>query len=672
MDDDVAGLVREERIVAAAELASARGDARTASELFERACAWQRAAVEAARCGDVGRALLLAVDGGDDVLALAHVAEVAADASASARVTAQLERRGKSAWAARVLEATGRASEAARAWERAGDGASAARLYERAGDPVNAARALEAAMRRTPDDYALHTALGELLVRYGKLEAATRALQRVPSTASERRRALQALLPALGGLGLAQAREEVRHELEALGGALSARSHDAEGEGEPAARAEVTTRIFGRYEVVREVAATPTARVLECVDALRGERVAVKVFAGYDARGAGRDALARFEREVRVLGALDHPNVVPLRDYFPDGPAIVLGWMGGGTLEARLALAAVAGVGGPQGLTPARSIEVATAVLRALGEAHRLGVLHRDIKPSNVLFDGAGVTRLGDFGVAHLGDVSTTATAAVIGTLAYMSPEQRAGRPATVRSDLYGVGALLLEMLTGEKPSLEHAPRLLPSGAHRDLDARHDAAVLALLSTSETDRPADAFVARRALTALVWPDAVEPAAPPKPEGRAPSERPGTARLTVEIDGRVVDQWLGRAVVLLPLNDALLARAQAFARAGHPALQSVLRVDRDDGTLWLEAPRGALLASAARGLRDDEARALHRAVDALHDAGFVHGHIDASHVFVGDGVSVMLTFDESPSAHGATSRGDHAAVDSLRTSSPLAG
>src|SRR6202040_1575115 len=91
----------------------------------------------------------------------------------------------------------------------------------------------------------------------------------------------------------------------------------------------------------------------------------------------------------------------------------------------------------------------ACAVLSALGEAHRLGVLHRDVKPANVLFDDAGVARLGDFGVAHLGDLSTTATAGVIGTLAYMSPEQREGRPATAESDVYAVGAILFEMLAG-------------------------------------------------------------------------------------------------------------------------------------------------------------------------------------------------------------------------------
>ena len=142
----------------------------------------------------------------------------------------------------------------------------------------------------------------------------------------------------------------------------------------------VKARLFGRYEVLREVASSPSARVVECVDTVRTEHVAVKIFAGYDARGAGRDALARFEREVRVLGALDHPNVLPLRDYLPEGPALVLAWMTGGTLDDMLRKEPIA---------PARAVEIAVAVLSALGEAHRVGVLHRDVKPANVLFDDA-------------------------------------------------------------------------------------------------------------------------------------------------------------------------------------------------------------------------------------------------------------------------------------------
>jgi serine/threonine-protein kinase len=363
----------------------------------------------------------------------------------------------------------------------------------------------------------------------------------------------------------------------------------------------------------------------------------VKIFAAYDARGGGRDALARFEREVRVLAALDHPNVVPLREYIAEAPAIVLAWMSGGTLEQRLAAGALA---------PARAVEIALAVLAALGDAHRLGILHRDIKPANVLFDEAGVARLADFGVAHLGDLSATATAGVIGTLAYMSPEQREGRPATVQSDIFGVGAMLLEMLTGERPvEGEGAPaglaRARPSGVHRDLDARHDEVVLRMIARDPSARPSDAFEARRALGGLAWPRAIEPAAPrPAAGDRKSSVHPSAGRLDVRLDSRVVDRWTGRAIERVRLDDRALARAGAFARAAHPALQAVLRVDRDDGTLWLATPPGRMLD---RPLTRSEKDTLRAALDALHAAGTVHGHVDAQHVSVDPAVGPTLRF-----------------------------
>ena len=629
MDAEVARLVREQRLLEAAELASTRGDAEGASEIFERACAWQRAAEEALRAGDAGRALSLAIEARDDALASRAVPLIAGSAKLVERIASQLERRGDNGWAARVYEAAGRLADAARASERAGDAGRAAELFERVREPAEAARALEAAIRRDGERWDLHVLLGTLLARYGKAEAAVRALQRVPETAPERRSALGPLGDALRRLGLDQAAAANDRELAALGGALES---DAEGAvGKPPLSSSVRMRLFGRYEIVREVASTPTARVLECIDVVRGERVAVKIFAAYDVRGAGRDALARFEREVKVLGSLDHPNVVALCDYFADGPAIVMAWMSGGTLEAMLAEGAIA---------PARAIEIASAVLSALGEAHRLGVLHRDIKPANVLFDEAGVARLADFGVAHLGDLSTTATAGVIGTLAYMSPEQREGRPATIQSDLYGVGAILREMLTGEHPVPTEPPRTRPSAMHRDLDARHDEVVLGFTQEDPALRPSDAFAARRALLALRWPPAIEPAAPrPIPE-RIASVRPAAARLEIALDGSAHDRWIDRAIDRVPLTERALARASVFAQARSTLLQMVLRIDRAASEIWLDRARGLPLA---RALTPDEARALHAAIDALHDTGIAHGCICPAHVYLDTTGELTLRF-----------------------------
>jgi hypothetical protein len=625
VDPDVAALVRAERLLDAAGLASERGDAHTASQLYERACAWASASREAMRAGEAARALELAIESGDEALADGALALVEADPARAAAAAAKLSARGRDRWAARLLEATGNVAQAARAWERAGDALRAARLLEEAGEPAAAARALEAALRREPDAWTTAAALGALLLRFGKHEVALRVLQRVPGGVPERREALAHMVPALGKLGLGRAAADAAAELASLGGSPVQPS--------PTPPATVHARIFGRYDLVREVASSPSARVLECLDLVRSERVAVKVFAGWDARGSGRDALTRFEREVRTMRALDHPNVVPLRDFLPEGPAIVLAWMAGGTLERLLATTAP--------LVPARAVEIATAVLSALGEAHRLGILHRDVKPANVLFDDAGGARLADFGVAHLSDVSTTATAGVFGTLAYMSPEQREGRPASARSDIFSVGVMLREMLTGERPSPGDAARTAPSQAHRDLDARHDTLVARLAANDPSGRPDDAFEARASLLALEWPTTVDAQGARDRTERRSSAWPRAARLEAGAgDGPAIDTWTGRRVERVALTSGALVRAGAFARADHSALQGVLRVDRQDGTLWLEARGGKAID---RALTPPERSRLQAALDALHAAGCVHGHVDRSHVVLADD-GVLLRFD----------------------------
>ncbi len=632
MDADIARLVREERLLEAAQLASDRGDARTASAIYERGCEWARAAVEALSAGDAPRALELASQADDEALCERALPLVAASPAGIDAVVARLEQRGRRRLAARLLEASGRKLDAAIAWTRAGDALRAATLLEETGDPAGAARVLEGALKRDRQAWPVAVALGALLLRFGKNEAAVRVLQHVPEETPERRAALVPLIEALERLELGDAARDASHELDALGGPV-----DSEAQTRPAGRPAPGVRLYARYDVVRETASSPSARVLECFDVARGERVAVKLFAAWDARGSGRDALAHFEREARVMRALDHPNVVPLRDLIPEGPAIVLAWMNGDTLERLLSTT------GP--LAPARAVEIAASILAALGDAHRLGILHRDVKPSNVLFDDAGGARLSDFGVAHLGDVSTTATAGIFGTLAYMSPEQREGRAATARSDIFAVGVMLREMLTGERPGPAAGDGPRPSSRHRELSPVHDALVDRMTAADPDARPRDAFEARRELAALAWPVAVDARAAGSRAEHGSSGWPKEARLRTTEDGRLVDGWTGRSVERIPLADPVIARARAFSLAGHPALQVVLRVAREDDALWLEALEGNPLQ---RPLASRERERLSDAMRALHSAGAVHGHVDRQHITVtGDGVVLRFGGEPSP-------------------------
>ncbi len=377
------------------------------------------------------------------------------------------------------------------------------------------------------------------------------------------------------------------------------------------------------------MASSARARVLEGVDRARGERVALKVFACGDAEGTGRAAFARLEADVRALRALDHPAIVPIRDFQRAGPTVVLAWMDGGTLEQRLAQ-------GP--VSPARAAEIACAVLGALGVAHRLGILHRDVKAANVLFDAAGAARLADFGTAHAADASATITAGELGALATLSPEQREGRGVTARSDLFAVGTLLGQMLRGAT----------------GLEARHDAAVARLTAVDPSSRPADAFQARDLLLSLPWPEPASamghhagsaPLGPargdPGPQGPPPVlvalARPD--RLEARPDGSVVDAWTGREIECVALSGETLERARLFARADHGALQTVLRVDREGGCVWL----AACAARVDRPLTVRERSRLEEALEALHVAGAPRGPLDPDRVALDPSGEVVLRF-----------------------------
>src|SRR2546423_2595395 len=177
-----------------------------------------------------------------------------------------------------------------------------------------------------------------------------------------------------------------------------------------------------------------------------GRRVALKLLA--------RDAdPARFEREARAVAALAHPNICRLYDYGgADGrPYMVLEYLGGGTLEDRL----VPGEPYPSDETD----RIARELAAGLAHAHERGLVHRDLKPANVLFDDEGVAKIADFGIARLGGSGTlTETGTLLGTAAYISPEQAQGLPATAASDVYSFGVILYRLLSGRLPFESESP----------------------------------------------------------------------------------------------------------------------------------------------------------------------------------------------------------------------
>jgi tRNA A-37 threonylcarbamoyl transferase component Bud32 len=184
--------------------------------------------------------------------------------------------------------------------------------------------------------------------------------------------------------------------------------------------------------------------VWEADDAVLGRRVAVKVLV--EELAADDRATRRFLREARATARLAHPNVARVYDFDGHGgaPFLVMELLEGQTLADRLAA-------GP--LPPVEAARVAAAVADALDAAHQRGIVHRDVKPSNVMLTPGGDVKVMDFGIAAAADETTsTSGSGLYATVAYVSPERVAGRPATPASDVYSLGAVLYELLCGRPP----------------------------------------------------------------------------------------------------------------------------------------------------------------------------------------------------------------------------
>lgn len=202
----------------------------------------------------------------------------------------------------------------------------------------------------------------------------------------------------------------------------------------------------GRYLVERLLGRGAMAVVYAAHDLERDRAVAIKVLHGEFARVVGAE---RFRREIALLGRLIHPHIMPLLDTGQaEGlPYYVMPLAGEGSLRQRLAR---------QAARPfAEVLAVAQGVGAALDHAHAAGVLHRDIKPGNIVFERSQAL-VCDFGVARAiqqaGGESLSSSGLVVGTPTYMSPEQAAGGPLDGRADLYALGCVLYEMVTGEPP----------------------------------------------------------------------------------------------------------------------------------------------------------------------------------------------------------------------------
>jgi eukaryotic-like serine/threonine-protein kinase len=247
----------------------------------------------------------------------------------------------------------------------------------------------------------------------------------------------------------------------------------------------------GRYQILRKLGAGGMANVYLAEDQELGRRVAIKIL--NDRHANDEQFVERFRREAKNAAALSHPNIVSIYDR---GEAegtyyIAMEYLDGRSLKELILSRGDAPI--------AVVVEYAQQVLSALGFAHRHGIVHRDIKPHNVLVDGEGRVKVTDFGIARAGASQMTEAGSIVGTAQYLSPEQARGGDVDQRSDIYSVGVLMYEMLTGEVPfsgdtpveiAMKHLSQTPepPSAKRHDVPRELDMIVMRALAKNPDDR----------------------------------------------------------------------------------------------------------------------------------------------------------------------------------------
>lgn len=454
-------------------------------------------------------------------------------------------------------------------------------------------------------------------------------------------------------------------------------------------------RIGTRWEIGDVAGSGGMGVVYRATDLANGVQVAVKVVLG-----EGGDTLLRFRRETEILDGLLHPNLARRLDAgeLPDGRAyLVLEWIEGMSLAQRLAEGA---------LTTLEALQLVGVLASALSVVHADGVVHRDLKPTNVLLRGGnlGDPVLIDFGIARRGDDAMTRTGLVVGTPAYMAPEQAIGdRSIDARADIFSLGCILYECLTGRAPFA--APHMVAAltkvlfeapapirPAHPEVPEVVEALVMRMLTKDRAARPRDAAAVQALVHRLVadvrlaapaeeplvatLPRSLltsaeqrivsvillsAPGTPPPQEDAtrimdrsdgAPLERAPTSLPNADVLGRVravagsfgahVDGLLGGVVlVLTPASEVATDHAAGAARCAL-ALRALL----PEAPLSLAVGRAMLQEASLAGSVIDEAAALLLAArpdpaGAVRIGEMAAGLLDTSFDVRGDAVSLML-------------------------------
>jgi predicted Ser/Thr protein kinase len=313
--------------------------------------------------------------------------------------------------------------------------------------------------------------------------------------------------------------------------------------------------LAGRYRIIALLGRGGMGEVYRADDLTVGQAVALKFLPSGVV--SSPNAVERFRGEVRIARRVSHPNVCRVYDL--------------GEVEGRLFLSMEYVDGEDLGsllrrigrLPPDKALEIARKLCAGLAAAHEKGVLHRDLKPGNVMLDGRGQVLLTDFGLAGFADQIEGAEVRN-GTPAYMAPEQLAGKEVTVKSDLYSLGLVIYEILTGKRPfdsptieGLERARRestlTTPSTLVKDLDPRVERAIMRCLDPDPAKRPASALAVAAAL----------PGGDPLAEALAAGETPSPEMVAAAGEGTALSPRIAialfAAILIGLVAQAIVAR-----------------------------------------------------------------------------------------------------------------